>query len=59
MVTVEERARKGKRMYIFSEMTFVTSFYKFTHVSSEVHFQIVLKDYVQCKFTDNGNMGDT
>ena len=46
-------------MYIFSEMTFVTSFYKFTHVSSEVDFQIVLKDYVQCKFTDNGNMGDT
>lgn len=36
MVTVEERARKGERVYIFSEMTFVTSFYKFTHVSSEV-----------------------
>ena len=59
MVTVGERARKGERMYIFSEMTFVTSFYKFTDVSSEVDFQIVLKDYVQCKFTDNGNMGDT
>lgn len=53
MVAVEERARKGERMYIFSEMTFVTSFYKFTDVSSEVDFQIVLKDYVQCKLNLN------
>lgn len=53
MVTVEERARKGERMYIFSEMTFVTGFYKFTDVSSEVDFQIVLKDYVQCKLNLN------
>lgn len=53
MVTVEETARKGKRMYIFSEMTFVTSFYKFIDVSSEVDFQIVLKDYVQCKLNLN------
>lgn len=53
MVTVGERARKGERMYIFSEMTFVTSFYKFTDVSSEVDFQIVLKDYVQCKLNLN------
>ena len=59
MVTVEERARKGERKYIISEMTFVTSFYKFTHVSYEVDLQIVLKDYVQCKLTDNANMEDT
>lgn len=59
MVTVEERARKGERVYIFSEMTFVTSLFINLPMYPLKYFQIVLKDYVQCKFTDNGNMGDT